>query len=138
MGGIDLKDVLALYHTPSKNEDPAIDSRATLNRIIGAAGSGFPKVRTIGYLTDIAFPEKDGDVHFYVETEAGAQRADVPMMACEIQGIYKSGRRGSEDRRMTAFRQLFGKKVAVEALLRAWPEHFVTAGNRTFFSSTLC
>lgn len=123
MANIDLKDVLALYHTPSKNEDPAIDSRSTLNRVISAAGSAFPRVRTVGYLTDIALPEKDGDVHFYVETEEGARRADVAMMACEIQGIYKSGRRGSEDRRMTAFRQLFGKKVVLEALLRAWPEH---------------
>jgi len=43
------------------------------------------------------------------------------MMACEIQGIFKKGEK--EDSRMKDFRQLFGKKVVVEALFRCWPEH---------------
>jgi len=121
MADIKLSDALALYRTPAKDEFPAIESRTVLNRIMKTAGTAFPRVRTTGFLTDIALPEKDGDIHFYIETREGADKADEPMMACEIQGIFKKGEK--EDPRMKDFRQLFGKQVVVEALFRCWPEH---------------
>lgn len=58
MANIKLEDILSLYRTPAKTEDPAIESRATLRRIIKTAGPSFPLIKTSGFLTDIALPEK--------------------------------------------------------------------------------
>lgn len=121
MPDVKLNDLINLYRTPAKDEFPAIESRKILNRIINTAGTAFPRVRTTGFLTDIALREKDGDVHFYVETEEGADQPDIPMMACEIQGIFKKGE--DQDARMKPFKQLFGEKVVIDALFRCWPEH---------------
>ena len=123
MANIELKDVLALYRTPTKAEDPAIESKTILKRIITTAGTGFPRIKTIGFLTDLALPEDDGDLHFFIETEEGADDPTTPMMVCEIQGLFKVGPDKKEDPRVKQFRQLFGRKVIVEALFRAWPEH---------------
>jgi hypothetical protein len=131
MADIKLSDALALYRTPATDEFPAIESRTILNRIMANAGTKFPRVRTTGFLTDIALPEKDGDVHFYIETKEGADLANEPMMACEIQGIFKAGEK--EDPRMKDFRQLFGKQVVVEALFRCWPEHLRDSRQPHFF-----
>ncbi len=122
MAAVDLEDLLDLYRTPAINEDPAIESQTLLKKIIAGAGTRFPVIRTRGFLTHIAIPEKDGDIHFYIETRESAEEPDRPMMACEIQGIYRNGKK-TEDPRMKPFRQLFGKEVFVEGLLRAWPEH---------------
>jgi hypothetical protein len=123
MANIKLKDVLSLYSTPARTENPAIESRTTLKRIITTAGSPFPKIKTMGFLTDLALPEDDGDLHFFIETQDGANDPTAPMMVCEIQGIFKRGAGQPEDPRVQRFRQLFGRKVIVEALFRAWPEH---------------
>jgi hypothetical protein len=123
MANVKLENIISLYRTPAKTENPAIESRATLRKIINAAGSAFPLVKTTGFLTDIALPEDDGDLHFFIETKEGADKSGTPMMVCEIQGIFKGGSRKTDDQRINDFRQLFGTKVEVVALFRCWPEH---------------
>ena len=136
MPDIKLDDAIALYRIPSKDEDPAIESRTTLNRIIKTAGRSFPRVRTTGFLTHMALPEKDGDIHFYIETKEGADIAGEPMMACEIQGIFKKGQK--EDSRMKDFRQLFGKKILLRRCFVVGPSICVTAPSHICFNCTRC
>jgi hypothetical protein len=123
MADISLQHIIDLYRTPAKTENPAIESRTKLRSIIKTAGTSFPVVKTTGFLTDLALPEDDGDLHFFVETKEGADNADTPMMVCEIQGIFKAGSKKTDDPRIKQFKQLFGTKVEVVSLFRCWPEH---------------
>ena len=124
MAQIDLADLLALYQIPPKTANPAIESASKLATIAATAGSTFPLVRVRGYLTDIALPEADGDLHFFIETEKGAHLHAAPMQTCEIQGLFKKGAgKKGKDSRVASFKQLFAEKVDVHAFLRAWPEH---------------
>lgn len=124
MARVALQDIIALYRIPPATKDPAIESRTILRRALAKAGTAYPWVKTRGYLTDIALPEADGDIHFFIETEQGAHDAGTPMQTCEIQSVYiktSTGRR--EDGRIKDFKQLFGEEVEVTGMLRAWPEH---------------
>lgn len=132
MGAVQLRDLLSLYSIPEKSEDPSI-SFLTLRKVVTAAGAKFPWVRASGFLTDIALPEADGDLHFFIETEQGAHDHDAPMMTCEIQGLFKSRSKKSSDPRLKEFKQLFAEKVEVTALLRVWPEHLRDSRQPHFF-----
>ena len=133
MANVKLDDLIALYRTPAKTEDPAIESGAALKRIMKAAGGAFPKVKTTGWLTHIALPEKDGDLHFYIETEKGSHDAGMPMMACEIQGLFKNGSKTTNDPRLAKFKLLMATQVEVVGLLRCWPEHLRASTQPHFF-----
>ena len=120
MADVNLSDLLKLYKTPSATEDPSVASRATLRRVISDAGKAFPFIKTRGFLTHKAIPEKDGDFHFYIETRKTADQPDTPMMTCEIQGMNRQ----PPDRRTRRFLDLFvAGELEVIGLLRAWPEH---------------
>ena len=124
MSLVSLEDLLSLYRTPGPNSDPAIESLSSLRRIVRAAGSSFPLVRTRGFLTDIALPEDDGDLHFFIETEKGADLHDTPMQTCEVQGLFKLGaKKKGSDPRLPQFKLLFAEEVEATAFFRIWPEH---------------
>ncbi len=124
MSQIKLQDLLSLYVIPAKTQDPAIQSIPTLRKVTKLAGASFPIVRTRGYLTDIALPEADGDLHFFIETIKNAHLHQSPMQTCEIQGLFKLGtNKKSSDPRLKPFKQLFAELVEVTGFLRVWPEH---------------
>lgn len=115
-----LHDLLKLYKTPKKTENPAVQSRAALKRILAASGTAFPLIHVRGYLTYHAIPEKDGDFHFYIETRDTADQPEAPMQTCEIQGMNVQ----PEDSRTVPFRHLFGAgELEITGLIRGWPEH---------------
>ena len=116
----ELNDLIRLYSTPAKTENPAVESRPRLLKVIKDSGAAFPFITARGWLTHHAIPEKDGDFHFYIETEQSAEDADAPMMTCEIQGMNVQ----PPDSRTKPFKQLWvAGEVEVTGLLRAWPEH---------------
>ena len=104
MADIALNDFLKLYRTPTKTQNPAIADRNALRRINSQAGAAFPLIRTRGVLTTIIKAEKDGDFHFYVETERSQNQPDIPMGTCEIQGLAAPG--DERDPRIPRFKQL--------------------------------
>jgi len=118
---ISLDDFLKLYRTPSLSEDPAVANRTALRRISSQSGAAFPLVRTQGVLTTIIKAEKDGDFHFYVETERSQNQPDTPMATCEIQGLAAPG--DETDPRIPGFKQLASEAVEIYGIFRAWPEH---------------
>ncbi len=130
MALVNLTDLLKLYRVPKKTEDPAVESRAILKKVIQAAGAGFPVIRTRGALTHIIKPEKDGDFHFFVEPESFVEQPETPMMTCEIQNLNAPGAPADK---IAKFKQLAGEEVELTGLLRIWPEHLRNSAQPHFF-----